>query len=102
MITVREAPKASSQPGWARSSPVGRKSNSVSTIFPQRPGAIPVNANERLGDGSFALPAQRKLAVGSARDPHELEADAMAAQVSGGGMAGQTRTRAPADGMEQT
>jgi len=102
MITVREAPKASSQPGWARSSPVGRKSNSVSTIFPQRPGAIPVNANERLGDGSFALPAQRKLAVGSARDPHELEADAMAAQVSGGGMAGQTRTRAAADGMEQT
>ena len=70
--------------------------------LPGEPSAIPVNANERLGDGSFALPLQRKLAVGSARDPHELEADAMAARVSGGVMAGQPRTRAAADGMERT
>ncbi len=53
--------------------------------LPGEPGAIPVNANERSGDGSFALPLQRKLAVGSVRDPHELEADAMAARVLGGG-----------------
>lgn len=70
--------------------------------LPGEPSAIPVNADERLGDGSFALLLQRKLAVGSARDPHELEADAMAAQVVGGRMAGQPRTRAAADGMERT
>ncbi len=70
--------------------------------LPGEPRAIPVNANERFGGGSFALPLQRKLAVGSGLDPHEVEADAMAAQVVGGRMAGQTRTRAAADGMEQT
>lgn len=70
--------------------------------LPGEPSAIPVNANERLGDGSFALPLQRKLAVGSAGDPHELEADAMAAEVSGDGKAGQVRMRAAADGMKQS
>jgi Domain of unknown function (DUF4157) len=89
MVTARDAAKASSQPGWTHSTPVGRKSNAVSTILPQRPGEIPVNANE-----------PRKLAVGSARDRQEVEADAMAAQVLGGGRAGQTR--AISDGMEQT
>jgi hypothetical protein len=70
--------------------------------LPGEPSAIPVNANERLGGGSLALPLQRKLAVGSARDPHEVEADTMAARVSGGGMAGQVQMPAAADGMKQT
>ena len=89
MMTARDAAKASSQPAWTRSSPVGRKSNAVSTILPRRPDEIPVNANEQI-----------KLAVGSTRDLHEVEADAMAAEVLGGGNAGQTR--AISDGMAQT
>jgi hypothetical protein len=100
MMTVLDAAKASSQPAWTRSSPVGRKSNTVSTILPRRPGEIPVN--EPSGDGPLPQPTQRKLAVGSAGDRLEVEADAMAAPVLGGGNAGQARTRAIADGMEQT
>ncbi len=97
-ITVSNAAKTSSQALWARPSPVLRKTNPVSTVMPQRPSEIPVHVSERSADGSFALPLQRKLAVGSTRDPHEVEADAMAAQVTGGAPA---RARGTTHGIEQ-
>jgi Domain of unknown function (DUF4157) len=102
MMTVLDLKKTSSQPVSTSRSQAGQKPNAVSMVRPQRPSNIPVNANERLGDASFALPLQRKLAVGSGRDPHELEADAMAARVSVGGMGGRVRASRPADGIGQT
>jgi hypothetical protein len=97
-MTVSNAARACSQALWARPSPHLRKANPVSTVMPQRPSEIPVHVSERSVSGSFALSLQRKLAVGSTRDPHEVEADAMAAQVTGGGPA---RARGTADGIEQ-
>ena len=79
-----------------------REFSAATRALPAEPGAIPVNAQNRSGDGPFPQPTQRKLAVGSARDRHEVEADAMAAQVLGGGVARLTGTSATADGMEQT
>ena len=95
-MTVSNA-KASSQALWARPSPELRKANPVSTVMPQRPSEIPVHVSERPADAPLALPLQRRGAVGSRSDPHEVEAEAMAAQVAGGGPA---RARGTADGIE--
>jgi hypothetical protein len=68
--------------------------------MPWEPSSIPVNSKAPPGDGSFALPLQKKLAVGSTLDPHEAEADAMAAEVLGGRMG--LRPRAISQEIEQT
>jgi hypothetical protein len=66
--------------------------------MPSEPSSIPVNSKATAGDGLCVRPLQRKLAVGSTIDPHEAEADAMAAEVLGGGTG--LRTRAISRGTE--
>jgi hypothetical protein len=60
-----------------------RMTDTHSHLLPAQPAAIPVEA-------SPPLPLQRQLSIGSASDPLEAEADAMAAHVLGGRPAGAT------------